>query len=137
MTREKLTKLYFINKEIELWEKMLKKLEYESEGKALKISAVPGGIINGKPDPTGDIASDKADVVHMIKMKKKELQKEQQEILQYIMQIKDPLIRLIIYYRHYECKSWEEVAESIGGGTSQESVRKQHDRFLEKEERTE
>ena len=54
-----------------------------------------------------------------------------EEITEYIESIDDSLLRQIIYLRHVNGLTWDQVAASIGGGNTGESVRKMHDRFLE------
>ena len=54
-----------------------------------------------------------------------------EEINRYVESIDDSLLRQIIYLRHVNGLTWDQVAASIGGGNTGESVRKMHDRFLE------
>ena len=70
-----------------------------------------------------------------IKDKIEELQKkaieQQGKLIGYIQTIDDSLMRQIMYHRHVLCMKWNEVAMTIGGGNTEDSVRKAHDRFLE------
>ena len=52
------------------------------------------------------------------------------EINEYVESIDDSLIRQIITLRHVNGLTWDQVAASIGGGNTGDSVRKMHDRFL-------
>ena len=52
------------------------------------------------------------------------------EINEYIETIDDSLLRQIITLRHVNGLTWDQVAASIGGGNTGDSVRKMHDRFL-------
>lgn len=53
------------------------------------------------------------------------------EINEYIETIDDSLLRQIITLRHVNGLTWDQVAASIGGGNTADSVRMMHDRFLE------
>jgi hypothetical protein len=53
------------------------------------------------------------------------------EINEYIESIDDSLLRQIISLRHINGLTWGQVAASIGGGNTAESVRKIHDRYLQ------
>lgn len=54
------------------------------------------------------------------------------EIEEFIASINDSRIRRIINLRFLENKSWNEVADCIGGGNTEDSVRKSFTRFFEK-----
>lgn len=60
------------------------------------------------------------------------IDKKVYEIDKFMNSISDSLIRRIIYYRYIEHLSWDMVAARIGGNSSEDSVRKALDRFLEK-----
>ena len=49
---------------------------------------------------------------------------------EFINEINDPVMRLIIHYRCVKCLSWEEVAIKLGAGNSAESVRQRYKRFI-------
>lgn len=54
------------------------------------------------------------------------------EIEQFIKSIDDCLVRRIVRYRVIEGLSWNKVAEKIGGGNTDESVKKVYQRYLKK-----
>lgn len=55
------------------------------------------------------------------------------DVLDFIEAIEDSHIRMIITYRFIENYSWLQVAEAMGGGNTEDSVRKSFERFLEKD----
>ena len=55
------------------------------------------------------------------------------EVLDFIESIEDSHVRMIITYRFIENYSWLKVAEAMGGGNTEDSVRKSFERFLEKD----
>ena len=52
---------------------------------------------------------------------------------EYIQSIDSSRIRRILRYRYIDDLSWIRVALSMGGSSTEDSVRKEHDRFLERE----
>ena len=54
------------------------------------------------------------------------------ETLDFIESIDDSHMRMIITYRIIENYSWSKVADSIGGGNTEDGVRKAFTRFMEK-----
>lgn len=61
-----------------------------------------------------------------------ELKEKRQEIVNFIMSIEDPQIRLIVKLRCFNLLSWNAVADRIGGMNSEYTVKKRFYRFLEK-----
>lgn len=53
------------------------------------------------------------------------------EILEFVEGIDDSLLRQVIILRHVNGLSWRQVAREIGAGTTWDSLRKMHDRFIE------
>lgn len=54
------------------------------------------------------------------------------EINEFVEDIDDSLLRQIIILRHVNGLTWEQVAAHVGGGNTADSVRKMHDRYLER-----
>lgn len=52
------------------------------------------------------------------------------EIEEYIAGIEDSVMRQIIRYRYIDGLSWRQVAIRVGGGNTEDGVRKAQDRFL-------
>lgn len=129
MNKKDLNQMYYINKEIEMWRNALTRLENMSLYPTGEISGMPFG--SGTSDKVGDLAVKKAD----IKQKINELLNKQLEtyvsLTEYIQSIDDSMLRQIMYHRHVLCMTWNQVARAVGGGNTAESVRKNHDRFLE------
>ncbi len=53
-----------------------------------------------------------------------------EEINEYIADIDDSLLRQIVYLRHVNGLTWEQVAANIGGGNTGDGVRMMHDRYF-------
>ena len=54
------------------------------------------------------------------------------QVQEYIERIENSRIRRIFTYRYIDNLKWYQVAQQMGGKCTVESVRKEHDRFLEK-----
>ena len=54
------------------------------------------------------------------------------EVISYIRNISDPAIRLIFHYRFICGYSWVKTAMEIGGGNTDDSVRKRVEKYLQK-----
>jgi hypothetical protein len=61
-----------------------------------------------------------------------ELLEFQNKAEEYIQSISDSSIRTIFRLRYIDGLTWGQVGINMGGGNNEDSVRKAHDRFLEK-----
>lgn len=112
MTREKLEKIYYLKKEIEMWNNEL--VEIEATG-------------------TESQPITSATIKKQIEHKHKECVEAVKEVLDYMDTLSDCVLRQIIYYRCIKCMTWNEVAARIGGGNSADGLRMQFSRALIKE----
>lgn len=55
------------------------------------------------------------------------------DVLDFIESIEDSRMRMIVTYRIIENYSWSQVADAMGGGNTEDSVRKAFVRFVEKD----
>ena len=128
MTKKELSRIYYLEKEIAMWEKELEDLEC--------MSLVSGSMGDGQPRGQKVPRSKVEDNVIKrmgIQAKMQELleecEKSKVEIMDWIKSIDDSLIRQIIYYRCIKVMSWVSVADKVGGGNTADSVRMNYDRF--------
>lgn len=61
-----------------------------------------------------------------------DLLKKTNEIEEFITNIKDSRMRRIINLRFVEGLSWRKIADFIGGGNTEDSIRKSFERFIKK-----
>ena len=128
MTKKELTSVYYIKKEIKMWEEQLKLIESKAEGKAMQITGLPFTPGTGSSDPMADLAIKAVSVRELIEAKTRKLNQQQDRIISWFISIDDTVVRQIMLYRHVRCYSWNTVAQKIG--ITAESARKQHDRYL-------
>lgn len=130
VTKEELSQIYYLNKELRMWQKELESLECQSLLRGQQLTGMP--FVTGTSDKTGDIAATIADIKSIIIGKQKEIQIQKKKIMTYIEQIEDSYMRQIIYYRCVSCMRWQEVAMEIGGNNTEESVKQAFHRFFKK-----
>lgn len=125
-----------VRNRIESTEKQIAKIE--EEGNVIDtVSGGSGGIqhfkIDGFPYPE---YSRKKSLLYVRKATLVNLELELTETLnqveEFIAGVKDSRIRRIITLRFIENLSWNKVADRIGGGNTEDSVKKMFYRFMEK-----
>ena len=126
-----MSQLYYLKREIRDDEKRLMELEAAATGITQNISGMPGG--GRKSDKTA-IAVEIADLKNIIRNKKEMCISYYNQIMRYVAGIDDSLIRQIITYRHIDMMKWRDIAQKIGGGNSEDSLRMAYKRYLEKAE---
>ena len=129
MDKKELNQIYYLEKEIDMWRKALNRIQSRSLVPSQEITGMPFG--SGISDKVGNLATSEADIKDKITELQNKVFEEQYKLLKYIETIDDSLMRQIMYHRHVLCMKWNEVAMTIGGGNTEDSVRKAHDRFLE------
>ena len=117
MTNKELSQIFYIKKETEITEKRIEDLK---------------NIIND----LNITKSNNDDFLKMqkletkLKLLKDELYLEMNKIQDYINNVDDSLVRLIITLRCIDCYSWDEVSIAIGGGNSYDSIKKIYYRYI-------
>ena len=129
MTKSDLEQIYYLNRELKMWETELERVRCKS----LVGSPLPGNSHgSGVSDKVADRAERIIELENRIIAKRDEIQRLRDEAVEYIYSIPDSLTRQIIYYRCVSLMSWRRVAYEVGGYNTPESVRKIYDRFFEK-----
>lgn len=129
LTKEELRQIYYINREIIMWQRELDRLKCTSLVKSPIISDRPrGGCHRG----VEDLAVDLAEYETIIRGLLAKVQVQRKRIVEFINGIDDSLMKQIIFYRHISCMRWNEVAAEIGGGNTEDSVRMVYNRYFKK-----
>lgn len=68
----------------------------------------------------------------ILQEREKQIEQMILDVEQFISTIDDSHIRRIVMFRVVDNLSWNEVADKIGGGNTDDSVRKMYDRYLNK-----
>lgn len=129
MTKAELEQIYYLNRELKLWETELERVRCKS----LVGSPLPGNSHgSGVSDKVADRAERIIELENRIIAKRDEIQRLQDEAIAYIESIPDSLTRQIIYYRCVSLFGWTRVAYEIGGNNSPDGVRMIYNRFMNK-----
>lgn len=130
ITKRELSQLYYLSREIERDKRRLKELEALAEGTTQHLTGMP--IAPGFGDKTARYAIEIMELKEIIECNLRRYMIEYNRLMRFISEVKDSQMRQILILRYVNGMTWREVAQSIGGGNTEDSVRKMNDRFLEK-----
>ena len=128
MTNKELSKLFYLNRDIDRLATRIEELESAAEGTTTKITGMPGSGITS--DKVAQYALELTEMRLKLEAAKIASIREVMRLTDYIEGIDDPLMRQIMQYRHVNGLGWEQVANHIGGGMTGESCRVVHWRYL-------
>ena len=127
MTKSELEQIYYLNRELKMWETELERVRCKSlVGSPLPSNSHGSGV----SDKVADRAERIIELENRIIAKRDEIQRLRDEAVEYIYSIPDSLTRQIIYYRCVSLMSWRRVAYEVGGYNTAESVRQIYSRFM-------
>ena len=127
MTRIDLEQIYYLNRELKMWQTELERVRCRSlVGSPLPSNSHGSGI----SDKVADRAERIIELESRIVAKQEEIQRLRDAAVEYIYSISDSLTRQIIYYRCVSLMSWRRVAYEVGGNNTEESVRQIYSRFM-------
>ena len=129
MTNRELSQLYYLKQEIEMKRRKIHELETIAEDTASKIIGTPHPL--GINDKIGTTAAEIAYIKAILSLNVQEYYYQYNRLLRYIETIDDSLVRQIMTYRYIDLMTWNDVADTIGGGNTEDSVKKKVYRFLE------
>ena len=109
MTAKELNQLYYLNKEIDLYEREMRRLER-----------------SGIENPNEKIRLD--DTLRVLGSLREDAAVKRMKILEYIRSVDDSYMRQILYWRNIRCKSW--VAVGVKMNIPEDAVKKAYYRFV-------
>lgn len=127
MTKEELSKLYWLNREIEWEKRQLAELRSAAESVTSRITGLPHATGNARNEDIKILLAEQEDLVNL---KIRESVIEYNRLNRYIASVPDPLMRSILALRFINGMSWRQVAFHIGGANTEDSVKKACYRFL-------
>ena len=130
MKLHELSQLYYLEKLIRRDEQRLEDMRCRLTCIGPKLSGMPAKP--GASDTIGDTVPQIVDLMRKIEDERSVLEKEKAELEGYLRGIQDRQLRLIFILRFVDLKSWSDVAERIGGGNTENSVKKMCYRHLKK-----
>ena len=129
MTAKELKSIYYLDKELKMWQEELQRIIDEARPKAQPITGMPHG--NAITNPTLDAAQELAETTNVINGIIAKINIEKKKIYKYIASIDDSYIRQVIELRNVQLLSWPTIAAKLS--TSEYSVKKMYYRFIEKD----
>ncbi len=129
MIREELEQIYYLHRELRMWEQELERLRGRSLVQSPQLNASHGSDTS---DKVGALAEKRVDLERLISAKREEIQQQRDKAVVYIYGIPDSLTRQIVYYRCVSLFSWRRVAYEVGGNNTEDGVRKIYSRFMDK-----
>lgn len=127
MTKTDLEQIYYLDRELQMWERELERLR----GQSLVQSPLPSTSHgSGIADKVAQRGNRIADLEQRISEKREEIQRQRDRAVEFIYSIPDSLTRQIVYYRCVSLLSWRRVAYEVGGRNTEEGVRKIYTRFF-------
>ena len=129
MTRKEINQIYYYNKQIEKLTQDLIDIE-SGTYRSPQLDGIPRGA-SGKSDPTGTAGTSAADIKTLIEEYRYKIERKRREVYEYISELDDALVELIILYRCINLCTWDQVAAHIGGGNTADSVRMIFNRHFE------
>lgn len=129
MTKQQLEQIYYTARELQMWERELERLKARSPVSSPQPQVGSG---SGISDPTAQKAERVISLEDKIRELKEKLRTERDEAVQFIITIPNSVTRMVVYYRCVSLMNWRRVAYEVGGGNTEESVRKIYTRFCDK-----
>ena len=136
MTLKELSQLYYLNREIERDQERLEQLR-------ASVAAPGAPNYDGMPkSPSFENRLERyiaeiVDLEAIIQAKITQCLHERNRLERYIAEIPDSLTRQIFQLRFINGLTWMQIAFSVGGGNTEEGVRKRVYRYLEQENKGE
>lgn len=130
MLKRDLEQIYWLQKELILWQERREELEADIAPPIKQLTGMPFSKTNATNAPTEEKAIKLAECCKAIDRKITEIQIAIAEVEKYILSIDDAYIRQILEYRCVKLMKWEEVAKKMGAGYTSEAVRTSYHRFV-------
>ncbi len=128
MTKKELEQIYYLSREIKMWEQEIEVLTARYLAAPQETANINGGISN----KVAAVTEKKIILENKIRTRQDEMQKARDNAIEYILTIPDSLTRMVIYYRCIKLMSWKRVACEVGGYNTPDGVRKIYTRFFDK-----
>lgn len=132
MTKKEARQLYYLNKEVELWQKALAAERSKSLIQGRQLANISSGN-KGFTDEVAHRAMRELEIENKIKELEHRTAEEKLKILKYIESLDNSIDRQIVWYRAACCHTWRYIAQEVGGYNSEDSVRQRYNRLFEKE----
>lgn len=130
MTKEELEQIYYLNRELKMWEDELSRIRAKSLVQSPVGGSSHGSAVSDRVAQRGERV---VELENRIRAKRDEIQELRDKAVQYIATIPDSLIRQILFYRCVSLFGWKRVAYEVGGRNTEDSVKKMYQRFFKRQ----
>ena len=130
MTKNELSQLYWLGREIKEQQRRLAELESLATSCTSLITGMPHG--RGVDNRLAEYVAEIADLRDQINLNLRKCFYELNRLTNYVSGIEDSQIRQIISLRHINGLSWVRIAFALGGDSTADGVRMAYKRYLEK-----
>lgn len=131
MTRKELNQLYYLDKELKRCEENLQFLRDSIHAKSPNYDGMPKQI-GGSSSQVEELVFRLMKAEESVEGYKEAILIRKARILDWLSTLDDILLAQIVDYRCVKLMTWDEVAVHIGGGNTEESVRKYFTRNIPK-----
>lgn len=130
MTKQELKQIRYINDEIDMLQRELKRIRSSPliSGTDMSQTRVKGGIVA----PVERRVAQEDDIQRLIQLNLDKLSIQKRRAIDYIYSVDDSMMRQILYLRYVGCLTWRQVAAQMGRPDMEDALRVAHDRFLDK-----
>lgn len=132
MTRKELSQIYYLNRELERFERALNGIISESTLKSPTISDMPKGSGGMTRSQVEETAIKIAEFREFADVYRQNIQNKKMEVEAWIESLDDYYLKQIVHYRCVELMSWTKVAWMMGGGNTADGCRKYFERKVPK-----
>lgn len=132
MTKKEADQLYYLNKEIGMWQRALAAERSKSLVQGQRLTHISSGN-KVFANEVAHKAMRELEIENRIKELEYRTAEEKLKILKYIESLDSSIDRQIVWLRAACCHTWRSVAAEVGGYNSEDSVRRRYERLFEKE----
>lgn len=130
MTLKELYSIPYLEKEIKDYQEKIQQLEEMALGCTTKFTGMPRG--GGTGDKVGEAATAIAFYENLLLGAIVKKITTETEITKFIEGVDDAELRRIMHLRFIKQRTWQDVAMEVGGGNTEDGVRKRCNRFVKK-----
>lgn len=130
ITKSKLTRIYYLSKELEMWKRRLEELEADIPPNSKPNDGMPHANTNAVKSPTEDKAIKLMELAEKIKEQIIRIETAKLEMEALILGMDDPILKQAIEYHCIQLMSWKQTAAHIGGNQTEDGVRQMYSRYF-------
>lgn len=129
MTKKKLEQIYYLKKELRMWQRRLSELQADIAISPQAPNGMPHSQTNNTDDPTQRKAMKLAEADAHIQRQIRRIEKATREIEQFITTIEDSEMRMLVEYRCIYNMHWDEISNKAG--YSERQCRRKYTDFIQ------